>query len=402
MNALFPLQDSNNKSTALKKRLIQLLILNESASIADMAKELDISIPTATKFVAELMDEKYIVDLGKQNTQGGRKPNIFGLNPESAYFVGVDIQRKKVLLATMDFCGKMIMAPTEVPYDLENTPESLEILSQIIENYIQGLEMPREKVLHIGVNIGGRVNSVKGYSYTFFYFDKKKPLANVLEERLGIPVYLENDSRAMMYGEYMNGVVKDEKNILFINLNWGLGAGIIIDGKLYYGKSGFSGEIGHVCAVDNEIICNCGKKGCLETEASGYAVERMLNERLAQGCTTIMEEKLKEHGRFLLTDFVDAVLEEDVLAIEIVEHVGAVLGRWIAGFINVLNPELVIIGGPLSETQEYLRLPIQSAIRKYSLNLVNQDSKLVVSQLGENGGLIGACLLSRSHLLGMI
>ena len=140
----------------------------------------------------------------------------------------------------------------------------------------------------------------------------------------------------------------------------------------------------------------------METEASGYAVERMLNERLSQGCTTIMEEKLKEHGRFLLTDFVDAVLEEDVLAIEIVEHVGAVLGRWIAGFINVLNPELVIIGGPLSETQEYLRLPIQSAIRKYSLNLVNQDSKLVVSQLGENGGLIGACLLSRSHLLGMI
>ncbi len=402
MNALFPLQDSNNKSTALKKRLIQLLILNESASIADMAKELDISIPTATKFVAELMDEKYIVDLGKQNTQGGRKPNIFGLNPESAYFVGVDIQRKKVLLATMNFCGKMIMEPTEVPYDLENTPESLEILSQIIENYIQGLEIPHEKVLHIGVNIGGRVNSVKGYSYTFFYFDKKKPLAHVLEERLRIPVYLENDSRAMMYGEYMNGVVKDEKNILFINLNWGLGAGIIIDGKLYYGKSGFSGEIGHVCAVDNEIICNCGKKGCLETEASGYAVERMLNERLSQGCTTIMEEKLKEHGRFLLTDFVDAVLEEDVLAIEIVEHVGAVLGRWIAGFINVLNPELVIIGGPLSETQEYLRLPIQSAIRKYSLNLVNQDSKLVVSQLGENGGLIGACLLSRSHLLGMI
>ncbi len=402
MNALFPLQDSNNKSTALKKRLIQLLILNESASIADMAKELDISIPTATKFVAELMDEKYIVDLGKQNTQGGRKPNIFGLNPESAYFVGVDIQRKKVLLATMNFCGKMIMEPTEVPYDLENTPESLEILSQIIENYIQGLEIPHEKVLHIGVNIGGRVNSVKGYSYTFFYFDKKKPLAHVLEERLRIPVYLENDSRAMMYGEYMNGVVKEEKNILFINLNWGLGAGIIIDGKLYYGKSGFSGEIGHVCAVDNEIICNCGKKGCLETEASGYAVERMLNERLSQGCTTIMEEKLKEHGRFLLTDFVDAVLEEDVLAIEIVEHVGAVLGRWIAGFINVLNPELVIIGGPLSETQEYLRLPIQSAIRKYSLNLVNQDSKLVVSQLGENGGLIGACLLSRSHLLGMI
>lgn len=156
--------------------------------------------------------------------------------------------------------------------------------------------------------------------------------------------------------------------------------------KIYYGKSGFSGEIGHICAVDNEVICNCGKKGCLETEASGYAVERILKERLEQGSTTIMADMLKEHGEFLLSDFVEAVLKEDVLAIEMVEHIGYVLGRWTAGFINVLNPELVIIGGPLSATQEYLRLPMQSAVRKYSLNLVNQDTKLVVSQLGEKEG----------------
>ena len=128
----------------------------------------------------------------------------------------------------------------------------------------------------------------------------------------------------------------------------------------------------------------------------------MLRERIAQGCTTIMSEKLEAHGEFLLSDFVDAVRKEDMLSIEIVEHIGFVLGRWIAGFINILNPEMVIIGGPLSETHEYLRLPIQSAIRKYSLNLVNHDTRLVVSQLGERGGLIGACLLSRSRLLDMI
>ena len=115
-----------------------------------------------------------------------------------------------------------------------------------------------------------------------------------------------------------------------------------------------------------------------------------------------MSEKLEAHGEFLLSDFVDAVRKEDMLSIEIVEHIGFVLGRWIAGFINILNPEMVIIGGPLSETHEYLRLPIQSAIRKYSLNLVNHDTRLVVSQLGERGGLIGACLLSRSRLLDMI
>lgn len=144
------------------------------------------------------------------------------------------------------------------------------------------------------------------------------------------------------------------------------------------------------------------KKGCLETEASGYAIERMLHERKAQGCTSILWDMMEEHGEFLLSDFVEAVLREDVLAIEIVEHIGFVLGRWVAGLINLLNPEMVILGGPLSATQDYLRLPVQSAIRKYSLNLVNQDTQLVVSKLGIRGGLIGACMLSRSRLLGMI
>lgn len=401
MATRFPFQDGSGKNATFKKRLMQRLIKSGSASIADMAKELELSIPTVTKLVGELIRKGYVKDLGKQNTSGGRKPNIYGLNPKSGYFVGMDVQHKKILLATIDFNGHIVSNDEPYPYELADTPEALEQLIQILKNYISRLEIDPRRILQVGMNIGGRVNPKTGFSYSYFNFSEK-PLTKVLEERIGIPVSIENDSRAMMYGEFMSGCVKKEKDVLFININWGLGAGIIIDGKPYYGKSGFSGEIGHICALDNEIICNCGKKGCLETEASGYAIERMLRERIAQGCTTIMSEKLEEHGEFLLNDFVEAVQKEDVLSIEIVEHIGFVLGRWIAGLINILNPEMVILGGPLSETHEYLRLPIQSAIRKYSLNLVNHDTRLVVSQLGERGGLIGACLLSRSRLLDMI
>lgn len=401
MATRFPFQDGGGKNATFKKHLMQRLIKSGSASIADIAKELELSIPTVTKFVGELIREGYVKDLGKQNTSGGRRPNVYGLNPKSGYFVGMDVQRKKILLATIDFNGNIVSNDESYPYELANTPEALEQLIHILTDYISHLEIDSRKILQVGMNIGGRVNPNTGFSYSYFNFSEK-PLTKVLEGRIGIPVSLENDSRAMMYGEFMAGCVKKGKDVLFINLNWGLGAGILIDGKPYYGKSGFSGQIGHICALDNEIICNCGKKGCLETEASGYAIERMLRERIAQGCTTIMSEKLEAHGEFLLSDFVDAVRKEDMLSIEIVEHIGFVLGRWIAGFINILNPEMVIIGGPLSETHEYLRLPIQSAIRKYSLNLVNHDTRLVVSQLGERGGLIGACLLSRSRLLDMI
>ena len=401
MATRFPFQDGGGKNATFKKHLMQRLIKSGSASIADIAKELELSIPTVTKFVGELIREGYVKDLGKQNTSGGRRPNVYGLNPKSGYFVGMDVQRKKILLATIDFNGNIVSNDESYPYEMANTPEALEQLIHILTDYISHLEIDSRRILQVGMNIGGRVNPNSGFSYSYFNFSEK-PLTKVLEGRIGIPVSLENDSRAMMYGEFMAGCVKKEKDVLFINLNWGLGAGILIDGKPYYGKSGFSGQIGHICALDNEIICNCGKKGCLETEASGYAIERMLRERIAQGCTTIMSKKLEAHGEFLLSDFVDAVRKEDMLSIEIVEHIGFVLGRWIAGFINILNPEMVIIGGPLSETHEYLRLPIQSAIRKYSLNLVNHDTRLVVSQLGERGGLIGACLLSRSRLLDMI
>lgn len=400
MSDNFFLSDDSSKNTASKKRIIKYLIITGDSSIADLSKEIELSVPTVTKLVMELLEDGYILDSGKQNTSGGRKPNMYGINPASGYFVGVDVNRKRVMLATIDFNGKIVDEEVNVPYDLKNTPESLDALCEIINAYIDNLSVSRDKILQIGVNMTGRVNTSSGYSFSFFCFDEE-PLSHIMENKLGIPVTLENDSRAMAYGEYMAGIVQGEKNVLFINVNWGLGSGLILDGKLYYGKSGFSGEFGHISAFDNEIICGCGKKGCLETEASGFAIQRILMERYKQGSTTILSDTIKEKGEVSLNDFVDAVLKEDVLAIEIVEQIGLHLGRWIAGLINIFNPELVVIGGPISLTNDYLRLPIKSSLRKYSLNLVNKDTNLVISKLGTRAGLIGACLLSRSKLLGI-
>lgn len=124
----------------------------------------------------------------------------------------------------------------------------------------QKLPINKEKILNINVNVSGRVNPESGYSFSQFNFEER-PLADVLSEKLGHKVTIDNDTRAMTYGEYMQGCVKGEKDIIFVNVSWGVGIGIIIDGKVYTGKSGFSGEFGHVNAYDNEIICHCGKKG---------------------------------------------------------------------------------------------------------------------------------------------
>lgn len=393
--------DDNTRSELLKKKIIHYYIANGDATIAEIGKEMNLSIPTVTKLIGELQEGGYILDFGKQETNGGRKPSIYGLNPASGYFIGVDVLKDKLNLAVVDFKGDKLRIEENVPYVLENTPAALERLCNCINEFISSLPISREKILSIGVNISGRVNPTAGYSYSIFYFEEK-PLSQILQEKLHINIYIENDTRSMAYGEYMQGVVQGEKNILFVNIAWGLGVGIIIDGKVYYGKSGFSGEFGHFCFFENEILCHCGKKGCLETEASGSALYRMLLERYKEGSNTILANKIENNEYIGLSDLIDAIQKEDMLSIEILEEIGLNLGKGIAGLMNIFNPELVVLGGPLSQTGEYLSLPIKSAIRKFSLNLVSRDTQIKVSKLGERAGILGACLLSRSKILGMI
>lgn len=393
--------DSGSKIDLTKKGIIRFYINNGSSTIAELTKGLDLSIPTTTKLIGELIDEGFVQDFGKLETEGGRRPNLYGLNPDSGYFIGVDVKKFHINIALINFKGETIEYKDNIPYPLENTREALNQLCDIIRHFLSEWSGMSEKILCVGVNISGRVNPGSGYSYSYFYFEEK-PLSELIEERIGVRCFIDNDSRAMAYGEYMCGVAKGEKSMIFINVGWGVGVGIVIDGKLYYGKSGFSGEFGHIYAFDNEIICRCGKKGCLETEASGLAIHRIMLERVKNGTNTILQEKIESDHPLLLQDIIDAALEEDVLSIEIIEEVGNKLGKAISGLINLFNPELLVIGGTVSMTGDYILLPIKSAVKKYSLNLVNKDTEIKLSRLGEKAGAIGAGLFARERVLGIL
>lgn len=387
-----------SKSALVKKRIITHYIYNGSSTITDLSKELDLSIPTVTKFISEMCEDGYINDYGKLETSGGRHPSLYGLNPESGYFIGVDIKKFAVNIGLINFKGDMMELKMNIPYKFENTPEAMEELCTLISSFIKKTKVNTEKILNININISGRVNPESGYSFSLFNFSEC-PLAEVLTEKIGYQVCIDNDTRAMTYGEYLQGCVKGEKNIIFVNVSWGLGIGIIIDGKIYTGKSGFSGEFGHINVFDNEILCHCGKKGCLETEASGSAIYRILQERIKNGeCSILSNRTNNQELPLTLDEIISAVNKEDLLCIEIVEEIGQKLGKQIAGLINIFNPELVIIGGTLSLTDDYIAQPIKTAIRKYSLNLVNQDSAITVSKLKDKAGAVGACMLARSRM----
>ena len=394
MNKLIDDIGKGTKEALIKKKIILYAIQNGVGTIAGLAKEIDLSVPTTTKIINEMCLKGVVYECGKLETNGGRHPSLYGLNPEAAYFIGVDVKQFMVNIATIDFTGEMIDLNMGVPFELKNTPEALNKLIAIIQAFIDRQVIDKGKILNIAINISGRVNSESGYSYSIFYFEER-PLADILSERLGYRVTIDNDTRAITYGEYIAGCVTNEKDIIFVNISWGLAIGIIIDGKVYKGKSGFSGEFGHVKSFDNEIMCHCGKKGCLETEVSGSAMYRRLLDMVKNGASSLLSKKILRNELITLNDIVQAVNKEDVLCIDLVEDIGRKLGEQLAGIINIFNPEMVIIGGTLSLTGDYIMQPIITAIKKYSLNLVNKDSVITLSKLKDKTGIIGACMISR-------
>ena len=395
------LNNIDGKNSVLKRKIIALCINEDGYSIADLSKELNTSIPTITKLVAELMEEGFLVDMGKLGTNGGRRPSIYGLNPSAGYFVGTDIKKESISIAVTDFKGHIIDYLEELTFTVRNSEESFRDLCTTVRKYLSDKDINPCNVLAYGFNLTGRVNNETGYCFTYF-IGEDRPIREFLQEELRAPVFVENDSRAMTYGEYICGVANSEKNMLFINVTWGLGMGMIIDGKLSYGKSGFSGEIGHFPFLDNDQICHCGKTGCLETGASGSAIHRIFTDKLREGRASLLADKFNNGGDISLIDILNAVNEEDVLAIEVIEEIGTVLGKALAGLINIFNPELVVIGGTVAKANEYLLLPVRSAIQKHSLNLVNRDTTIKFSKLGEKAGPVGACMLSRTKLLGLM
>jgi transcriptional regulator of PTS gene len=382
-----------------KKIILGYFANNGNTTIPDLSKDLDVSVPKITSLVNELILEGLIKDYGKIESTGGRKPNLYGIVPDSAFFIGVDVKQSHINIGLSDLQKNVVKISEKLDYKLDNTAESLEALCSYIQNFISELDVPSDRVLGIGINLSGRINYTTGHSYSFFHFDES-PLAEIIQSRVGIPVFLENDSRAMAYGEFCVGAVEEEKDVLFLNLDYGIGVGILFDGQIYYGKSGYAGEVGHMPFFDNERICHCGKKGCLETEASGWALTRMFREKLAEGSSSVLTSTQKIRPEDItMDDIIEAALNDDVLAIELIARVGENLGRGIAALINVLNPELVVLGGSMIKTGDYLYLPIKTALNKYSLSLVNNDSQLKMSKLGERAGILGACLLVRNRLL---
>ncbi|WP_297338284.1 ROK family transcriptional regulator [Algoriphagus sp.] len=387
------------KSYINKIKIIKNLYLKGANTASEICNEVGISLPTVNSLLNDLMSSGEVIKHGRAESQGGRKPDLYRLAEDAFYVLSVDLSKFTMNIALYS-CNHTQAVPKEsFKVTLNNEKETFDRICDLMDQYIRSSGIPNEKIIAIGISMPGLVDSVGGVNYTYFRFGKKTLLEN-FESRFEKKIFLENDARAMTLAEFKFGSEHSHKNVLGVFVGWGIGLGIIIDGKIYQGASGFAGEFSHSPIFESrDVTCACGKKGCLEAVASGTAIVKMAEAAILLDKDSILARMVRDHqGELEPGIVVEAALAGDQRAITILSEAGLDLGRGISILIQLLNPELIIIGGSVAEANQYLITPIQQALNIYSMAKSREKSKLALYKLGEDVGLMGGMAVVNEQL----
>lgn len=397
---------SNFPNNSVKKIIIRQAADYGSFTIPTIASLTGLSSTSVTRYIEEMKEDGILVEIDVEEKTGrGRRAVQYGLKDNSKFFLGIDIKNFGLNIGLMNLSGEMVKKKTDTSYEYHNSHENMDEVCVAVLDFIRNdCGISENDVAGTAFCLGGRVNSQKGISASQYNFEEtsETPIATILGERLGMKTIIENDTKAMAYGEYVRCCKGKWENVLFVNIGWGVGLGIIIGGKIYNGSDGYTGELGHVYAYDNNILCHCGKKGCIETEVSGRAIVRKITARIMDGEVSVLSKKVRAKEHLSTYDILHAIELEDPLTIDIVSHTGFELGKHLAGMMNIFNPECIVIGGQFAELPTYYFIQHTAlAIKQYSLKLISQNVPIIASQLQDEAGIIGSCLLARNKYLGL-
>jgi glucokinase-like ROK family protein len=274
-------------------------------------------------------------------------------------------------------------------------------LYEFADSVIRTSGINTKNLVGVGLSMPGMINSNAGKNYTYLYSgDESKTLQDALEGLFRKPVYIQNDVKTNALAESRFGLAAGRKDVLVLLMDWGIGLGIIMDGKLQGGISGLSGEIGHMTLIPDGELCYCGKRGCLETVASGHALARMAKQGIQSGETSMHINLSDAQIEHIEPQFViDAANKGDQYAINILSEVGHNLGKAVATLIQLFNPGLIILSGKIAEAKQFITIPIKHSINSYCNPRMRENTELVLSELGNESGLqVSACMVLENIL----
>jgi predicted NBD/HSP70 family sugar kinase len=382
------------KNLLYKKRIIKHLYFGNMLSCADLSDKINKSIPLTTKMLGKLMEEGMVTETGYAASTGGRRPVMYSLKQDVMYVVSVAMDQLVTQIAILDMQNRNVTDIELFELPLTKNPNAPAALAEKINEIITRSGITKNKIAGIGIGMPGFVNAVKGINFTFLETEGYT-ISQYISAKVKLPVFIDNDSRLIALAELKFGAARERKNALVINVGWGVGLGMILEGELFRGHDGFAGEFSHIPLFLNNKLCSCGKSGCLETETSLLIVIEKASNGLKSGKLSMLKEKelSADHPEKAFQNIVAAASKGDKFAVEILSEAGYNIGRGVAILIHLLNPEVVILSGRGSSAGKIWQAPIQQALNEHCIPRLSVNTEIEVSALGYNAELTGAAAL---------
>jgi len=387
------------KQLLLKRQILKHLYYQPDQSTAVICKITNRSIPYINTVMEELKAEGYVIEVEAAESTGGRKAGLYSVNKSVAIICTVTMEKEMTNISFFNLANERIVEDTVFFNPISTQQKCLNNTIQMIQKSIKSLKIKSDIILAYGFSFPGLYDVGLLSNYTYFR-ELEQPLPEYLKQRLDAEIIIENDANAITLGEYYFGKYKKRKNLLCINISDGLGMGMILQGKLYRGKNGFAGELGQIKLVSEGPLSESGKRGSLESYVSNVALKDLVMNGISSGVATLLKEKILENNEKITPEIVISTAKSgDEFCIEIIQTLGIELGKGISVLVQLLNPEVILIHGKISQANQLLINPLKQTLDKFCLPEFLLKLKIEISKLGQESETLGLLSLVMQYVL---
>jgi len=389
--------------TDAENMLIELIRRDGELTKSELVLCTDFSRTKITGCIGSLLDKQILVANESTEYSGGRRSKSFRLNEKLGPVAGIQIGAIDFDLGIADFSGRVLASHSEPAAVKDGPIATLGRACSLLEKMLTANALSPETVMGIGIGVPGPVDFSAGtvVSPPIMPGWDRYPIIETVQQWFPCAnVVVDNDVNVMALGEVSQGAAVGVQNLISVKIGTGIGAGIICDGRIYRGSSGCAGDIGHICVDKDGPVCHCGNKGCLEKIAAGPAIaERALFGARAGGSPTLLG-RFEKNGNILRAEDVGAAAREgDAFAIEVIRESGRLVGEVLAALVNFYNPDMIVIGGGVSNLGDLLLSSIRQAVFSRSLPLATRNLQIVFSGIGPKAGVFGAIKLALNYVM---
>ena len=366
------------------ERVVRAVRLAGSLTQAEIARTTGLSAATVSNIVRELRDNGTVQVT--PTSSGGRRARSVALSGDAGIVVGVDFGHSHLRVAVGNLAHQVLAEQSE-PIDVDaSASQGFDRAEQLVARLVESTGIDRDKVLGVGLGVPGPIDVESGTLGSTAILPGWSGInpRQELTDRLGVPVQVDNDANLGALGELVWGGGRGVKDLAYIKVASGVGAGLVVDGRIYRGPGGTAGEIGHITLDESGPVCRCGNRGCLETFTAARYVLELLRGSHGEGLTI---PKMVQLGR-----------EGDPGCRRVIGDVGRHIGMGVASLCNILNPSRVVLGGDLAEAGELVLGPIRESVSRYAIPSAAQRLSVVPGALGARAEVLGALALVLSEM----